>query len=774
MKIRYLLLLLLYSLLVTSTASSTDQASITGVVRDMSSGDTLAAAIVRVHGTSFGTITNESGTYSLVLEKGERVLIFSSLGYRAETVTIFLEADTVLSVALVRSPIVLPEVVVSSEDPALEIIRRAIANKQRWRDRLSAYELDAFTRQTLFRDTSIASITESYTKGYWRKGDTLREIVVQRRQTENIPENRNFASVGRILDFGEERIRFAGYSFAGPIADDAFDYYDYKLLSTRGSGGDEVHEIQLLSRSRTVPLFGGTISIAGRSYALIGVDVSPNEAFLLPFVKKGVLRYRQEFSLYDRFYWMPVDIRIEGEFEVGVLGFSIPKITFHQTSVIYGYGINTLLPDSIFQKPRYTVDSVSVRSDSTLWEEIDVLPLSPRQEEAYAKLDSTQTLEVQFRPGGMAATLGDGSLTGSFLRYVDIGFNRVEGFRLGARVDADSIFGFLDLRGGVAYGFSDRVTKYVAGATVYASEERAFGIGGNVYRRIDRRPDLQYYGTFLNSLTSVLAKNDYWDYYRSEGWDVFVTGRPSRMVAARLSFASEKHLSMINATDFSVFFPSREFRKNPPVEEGQFNALLLWARLGGEPIPLDLVWRDALELAVEYSKPSLTGGDFDFLRYYAVGSIAFTTFGRGFFLKPVLRLRLSAGSSSGNLPAQRLFDLESNLSGIAPFGVLRGARVKEFSGTSFVSASVEHNFRSIPFLALGIPFLYENSMELLLHGSAARAWNKSTYPVTPTDGWYYEVGIGISRIFDVFRADFTWRLSEPKGIRLSFATATIL
>ncbi|MGB5874785.1 MAG: DUF5686 family protein [Bacteroidota bacterium] len=772
MKTCYLTLLCL--LVVLSTLFATERASITGVVRDVSSGDTLAAAIVRVLGTSFGTITNETGIYSLVLDKGERALVFSSLGYRADTVALRLTADTVLHVPLVRSPIVLPEVVVSSEDPALEIIRRAIVNKQRWRDRLTSYELDAFTRQTLFRDTSIASITESYTRGYWRKGDTLREIVVQRRQTANIPENSNFASVGRILDFGEERIRFAGYSFAGPIADDAFDYYDYKLLSTRGSGGEEVHEIQILPRSRTDPLFSGTIGIAGRSYALIGVEVSPNEAFLLPFVKKGVLRYRQEFSLYDRFYWMPVDIRIEGEFEVGVLGFSIPRITFHQTSVIYGYKINTTLPDSIFQKPRFSVDSVSVRSDSTLWQGVDVLPLSPRQEKAYGELDSTQTLDVQFRPGGMTATLGAGSLTGSILRYSDIGFNRVEGFRLGARVDVDSIFGVLDFRTGFAYGFSDRVTKYLAGLTVFTSEERVFGIGGDLYRRIDHRPDLGYYGKVLNSFTSVFEKNDYWDYYRSDGWNIFVTGRPSPVMTARLSFASEEHRSMRNTTDFSILFPSRDFRRNPPVEEGRFNALRVWARFGSDPIPLELIWRDALELAVEYSKPSLTGGDFDFLRYHAVGSIAVPTFGRSFLLRPVLRVRVSAGSSSGNLPAQRLFDLESNLSGIAPFGVLRGVRVKEFSGTSFVSANVEHNFRSIPFLALGVPFLYENNLELVLQGSAAKAWNRSPYPVTPTDGWYYEVGLGISRIFEIFRADFTWRLSDPKGVRLTFATATIL
>ena len=204
--------------LVCFCAFASEQATIRGVVRDASSGDTLAAAIVRVLGTSYGTITNERGTYSLKVDLGNHVLRFSSLGYRPDTVGVTLDADREMHISLERSPIVLPEVVVSSEDPAVAIIRKAIANKRRWRDRLSSYTLNAFTRQTLYRDTSIASITESYTRGYWQRGDTLREVVVQRRQTENIPEGQNFASVGGILDFSEERIdyfhRFRTHAFA--------------------------------------------------------------------------------------------------------------------------------------------------------------------------------------------------------------------------------------------------------------------------------------------------------------------------------------------------------------------------------------------------------------------------------------------------------------------------------------------------------------------------------------------------------------------------------
>ena len=132
-------------------------------------------------------------------------ILFTMLGYAPDTVSLGLAGDMRHDVRMQPSDIVLPEIVVSSEDPAIGIIRRAIANKQKWIDRLRSYKMQAFTRQTIYRDTAVAAINESYTKGYWQKGDTLREIVTQRRQTANVPSAFNFASVGRILNFAEER-----------------------------------------------------------------------------------------------------------------------------------------------------------------------------------------------------------------------------------------------------------------------------------------------------------------------------------------------------------------------------------------------------------------------------------------------------------------------------------------------------------------------------------------------------------------------------------------
>ena len=756
-------------------AFGTEQHILTGTVTDAATGEALAAANIRILGTSRGTITNAQGRYTLTLDAGTFRLLVSSLAYRPDTVAINLTANAIRDIPLMPSEITLPEVVVTSEDPAIEIIRRAIANKRRWIDRLTSYEMDAFTRQVLKRDTAIAMITESYTKGFWQQGDTLREVVKQKRQTANIAAAQNFASVGKILNFNEDEIRFLGYTFIGPTATHALDYYDYRLLRTHSAQGRDVYDIRMIPRTRTVPLFVGTVSIANDSYALVGVDVQPNEAFTIPFVKDKYLRYRQQFGLYERDYWLPADIRIDGAFSISVLGMSFPKFVLAQTSVITNYAVNVPIPDSIFHKPRLTIDSSATKIDTPFWASNPVLPLNAQEAHAYQSIDSTQKLEAQFRPSGVTVALaGDSGVAASLMNYADLSFNRAEGFHVGAHASFDSLSSTLTAHAGLAYGFSDRAVKYQAGGTLFTSSRRHLGVGVEVYRRMANREDEGFYGPLANSFSALLDKNDYRDYYRTEGWRTFITTTPLALLKCELSFIDELQQSAPKRTDFSILYPSRRYRDNPSIAEGMLRSLRFDVHVGPGPVPLDLIARNSLDISVEHSSHSVARSDFDFSRYSAVASLAITTFGSSYLFKHQLRIHAAAGTSTGMLPEQRVFDVETQSSGYAPFGVMRAMGVKEFAGTSYVAFNVEQNFRTIPFLALGIPFLYNNNLEFLLHGGAAQTWKAGPLPLHTSDGWYYEVGFGIGRIFDILRADFTWRLTAPTGFAFSLGVATVL
>ena len=192
---------------------------------------------------------------------------------------------------------------------------------------------------------------------------------------------------------------------------------------------------------------------------------------------------------------------------------------------------------------------------------------------------------------------------------------------------------------------------------------------------------------------------------------------------------------------------------------------------GSEKSVMNLVPVNAVELSAEYSSPSVISSDFNFSRYALAASCFFPTFLQSYLQPPQMNLKFAGGTSIGTLPPQRDFVLDSQFGRFAPFGVLKTAYPREFIGDRFVMISAEHNFRSVPFLMLGIPPLYKSGIEVLLNAAAAQSWLNGN---STTHGWYYEAGIGIGKIFDLIRADVTYRLSKPSDVFFSIGISSIL
>jgi hypothetical protein len=146
----------------------------------------------------------------------------------------------------------------------------------------------------------------------------------------------------------------------------------------------------------------------------------------------------------------------------------------------------------------------------------------------------------------------------SLLRFLDLEFNRVEGVHLGLKADTEDLIEPVSLRGAFAYGFSDKLTKYSVGVTVDVTE--ALSLGADYYRNLGLISDQGYYGKEFNSLTALLVKNDYRDYYVNEGWTAFISVRPKSWLSMKISVVDEEHSAAEVATDFSLFNTSAPSR----------------------------------------------------------------------------------------------------------------------------------------------------------------------------------------------------------------------
>jgi hypothetical protein len=765
---------------------------LSGEIIDAETNHPLPSATLRITGSSKGTITNSEGQFRLTLPEGNYRIAASYLGYRSDTVTVDLTADRFCTIILYPNAIQLSGVTVTDEDPANEIIRRAIDSKQRWLSQLQTFEGKAFNRMQIRTDSSIAAIMEGYSTLYWKKDDSLREVITQQKKTGNLLATMQLSRVGEVMNFNDDRIRQNGYTFVGPTAPNAFDVYAYRLVSTRTMDDFDVYEIELIPRSAVIPLFRGTISIAERSFAVMGVDVQPNEAFTQMFINTRNARYTQSFRLFGGKFWLPVSYRFSGSYEITMAGLSFPAFGIDRDVVIYDYVLNTVIPDSIAHLAKVTVDSSAAKVDSVFWQTNDVLPLDLEQQTAYRTLDSTQTLEKRFAPKGAGAALLE--LNNGILGYPDIWFTRVEGWHLGISKHFEKVTDDLDLRGGVGYGLSDTQWKWDAGATVHFGTpvssaagvmpmqpvRRMFSVSFDLYDKQYYFPEPLLPGLFLNTFSALLLKDDVQDYYRAKGGTAMLHVAYSGTARISLALSSEHQLTLYQTTNFSLVQRDKKFAYQPGIIDGRMNAAKISFSHSSDAL-FGLAKQGYLVSAsVEHSIPRF-GGVFN---YTAVkgklrGKIATMLLDETVF-PPMLGLQVAAGTSAGSVPPQRYYELYSRFETAAGYGTLRALPRRQFYGDRYVAFTIDHNFRRLLFAPLGIRRLMESGLELIVEANAARSWLSSNavrtplFPANDSGGWYYEASIGISNIADLFRFDVTRRFSAPGDWAFSLTISDFL
>ncbi len=111
-------------------SNSYGKVNVSGYVRDATTGEALIGANVVILEIGTGTVTNSYGYYSLTLEPGFYTLIYSYVGYVAETQPLRLDADQVLDIELSESLQELQEVTITAESGNANITRLETGSTQ--------------------------------------------------------------------------------------------------------------------------------------------------------------------------------------------------------------------------------------------------------------------------------------------------------------------------------------------------------------------------------------------------------------------------------------------------------------------------------------------------------------------------------------------------------------------------------------------------------------------------------------------------------------------
>jgi hypothetical protein len=766
--------------------SASPAAVLEGIVREPLSRQPVRFAVVRVAQTGASALTDEDGHFRLESPPGEWRLEIRRIGYEPTSLSVSVPGGTSRTdISLRPLPVALEPVTVTSvEDPARAIIARTIAHKSDVLAKIHDYRYDAYVKFVVrdlrhLRDSaaSVVLITETRTAAYWEHPDRYQETIRSRRQSSNLDPESNLVSVGEIVNFNRNRIDLRKYAIVSPIADDALNHYDYRMLDTVVVDGRRVFRLAIEPKSEASPLFVGVIDIADSTYDVLAVDVGVNAAARFNYVTN--VRYQQRLKDVGGGRWMPYLIRLTGEVH---LAFSLPgfpgQLSFEHVASLGDFQFDQQHPPANVGQYRIVVDEGADRPDSAAWAAPGAVPLTDAERTAWARIDSTER-----RPPSVGRLIEQGLAAGIGLATNPdfFHFNRVDGTYLGAARDWRAMPGLVfTTKLGYAEG-SDR-WQYRLGSEVRVSEARQLWVGWSYHDETMRRPTLVS-GAYNPTFRALSSRLDPLDYYRERGLGVSVSVRPFAFTRLDLQYTDARQSSLDVTTDYTLFSVARLVRPNPAITEGHLRSLGASLSYDSRPLLKDkgvdyrlrrLTWT-RITVGVEIAAPDLIPNDYSFRRYTLELVRQQRTLNLG-----ITTIMAVSTLATGYVPPQRYVTVDFGMQTLTyqrnGFNTLRETN---YTGTRGALLAFRHDFDRLLFAKSGLPVIRRLPFTFSLHGGVF--WtdfinhlpNPGDTLFTTARKPYTELGFGLGNLTPFLSplnvaAHFTWQLSGYPTNRFRF------
>ena len=768
-------------LLLTINYTNAQEHMLHGKIFDSKTNENLSYVTIKIADSSYGTTSDKNGEYILRLSNGFYKVVFSYIGFFTDTIDVMMEDENIeRNVYLQPSEIFTKEILVVGEDPAYEIIREAIKYKKEFMRKLNEYEFDAYSKLVIRSSVgavedegqqkkseekdklNILGILESESIVYFKKPDQYKQIVLAKRETANITRSIVFPY---IINFYEESIDLGAVQVPGPLADDTFDNYEFKLTGTTSIDSTIIYKIKVTNQSESVPQFFGELYISDRIFALRKVDLHTNNAARMQPMEN--INFLQKFTAYDdlknNIFWLPSDVQIyaDGTF-AGFIAFEAEFYT-----IVSNYELNKKAPPGIFNKYIIKI-SPDANKDSVYWRDNQLIRNTEEEKSAYRKIEK-ETKEKDKSINLGLTTINYGKYFYSYpLNFYH--FNRVEGNHLQYNLHYRSKFRSNSVSSYYGYGFSDKKMKYNIKYTGRFLKDQSLVLSASVFR--DLQPlsyDLFGMASFYNSISGLFYKKDYYDYYYKSGYSLSLSSSYIPQLNIALRYNQEKQTTAKKNTDFSIIKPNESFLQNPNTNDAFLRTVGFALRLDpNEYVYID--WGDGseskfsssdlptLDFSYDYSNKDFLKSTYDFRKY------SITLNGRNNINTYLnFRYKLGADYISGEVPFQNLAYFNANTGGInLPVG-FKTMTYQEYLGDKLYYLNFENNFGkliwgNIPFIKRFnlIGFYNVGRVEIRESNRLLAAFKDFSV----TKGFFHEAGFGIGGILDLFRLDFAWRLNN--------------
>lgn len=755
--------------------------TLTGKVYDFRSNKTLEYATVKVADSNYVTTCNANGEYILHLKSGFYKLIVSYIGYFSDTGKIFIDRDNISrDFFLKATDLYTEEINVFGEDPAYEIVKKAIEYKKKLHKDLFEYNFTAYSKFVIRSNISpigndsvyksvkkqdkenILGLLESETITYFRKPDQEKQIVISKKETANIIRG---VAIPLIVNFYDEYIEIDATKIPGPLSDDAFDNYKYKLIGTTSIDSNIVYKIQVDNNSNIYPQFWGTIYIIDSLFALVKTDLNTNRGAKIPSIDN--LRFIQKFSPFsdsNKSYWMPTDVQIYADGKVlGLIKFQGEVFT-----IVSNYKINQKAPPGTFDEFYIKVLPDANKRDSAYWGAKRLIKTSDEEKIADKIIYSNQQRKEKGISLGLFTINFGKNLS---LNWVEgYKFNRVEGHHFEANVSYSNNPNQFQSKASLAYGFSDSKTKYTLNTTTFLLNDRRLFFNIDIFQNLRvmfKNPSFLSFAE--NTAFALLFKKDKYNYYYGNGYSLAVGYKFIPQFSFIVKYSQEKQSTATKNTDYSFLRQSELFPDNSSINDAFRRTIGFVATIDpnsfrgidwgtGEISWFKLTNLPTFTFGYDFAGKDYLLNTFDNRKYYAYLT---GTLNPLLFLK--VNYRIGGVFYSGIVPYQSLAYFNTSVHGFSSEYAFVTMEYNEFLGDKIYYGNIENNFGKI--LWGNIPIL--RNFDLIGFFNFGRSFisdenltlAKNNLSLI-TDGIFAEAGFGIGNIIDLFRINFGWRLNN--------------
>jgi hypothetical protein len=474
-----------------------------------------------------GTVADMQGIFTIP-DKSIRKITVSNLGYRSQEINIDNTTAFPLIVELAEEIFNINEVIVTPENnPALRIIRRVIANK----DRHNFEKYDNYSYQCYFKlvydiqspltnnvpDTTkqgkIAILVSETVTECTKQGNNTSDKIIANKTSgfeSAVFGQLTYSTFHKAVSFYNNSIQIFGETewndrmladYVSPLSNNSIGAYYFQLEEEYVNENDTIFEISYYPKRRSFNGLMGTLFVSSNGYALSSIIAHPHEKSLIDF------KFKQDFTFVGG-KWFPANLEEEIKFselrfDKKTNAFPVFLISSNINNISYDVRPN----DDLHRIEKIFIDKKALEENSAKLHDYRHKELTAKEQKTHEVIDSAFA-KIPFKMDDFVGGLAKFGESKYSFRKIDIdvsriySINRHEAARLGLGLYTnEKLIDFVSAGGYFGYGFKDKRWKYGVSAEFFINRKIDFRL------KISHQNTLKEAGRNLEGSSYEFAQN---------------------------------------------------------------------------------------------------------------------------------------------------------------------------------------------------------------------------------------------------------------------------